>query len=243
MHTAGRLGLAGAMLLGLVASARAGERETALIDQAIKAHGGAAALTKAQTVVRTGSGTLFVGAEAAFTDEATFALPGRAKLILKSDAFGQVIIVLNGDRGWRSAGGMVNEVPKEGLDEIREEAYVDWLTTLVPLRKDGFDLAPAADKTVDGKPAAGVKVASKGHGDVRLYFDKASGLLVQIERQSKEAGIAATKEYVFGGHKDFDGVKLPTKRTELLNGKKFVELTATSYKFPSKLDDATFGKP
>ena len=51
------------------------------------------------------------------------------------------------------------------------------------------------------------------------------------------------KEYIFGGHKDFDGVKLATKRMELFNGKKFVELTSASYPFLGKVDDAVFARP
>jgi hypothetical protein len=138
---------------------------------------------------------------------------------------------------------MVTELGKEGLEPLQEEVYVEWLTTLVPLKKDTFTLGPLEDRMVDDKPAAGVKVESKGHGEVKMYFDKASGLLVKLERQSTEAGFPVKKEYLFSAHKEFDGVKLPSKRTELLNGKKFVDLTSLSYKFPGKPDDTVFGRP
>ena len=179
MRNVRQLGLVGIALLGLTGFVCAGDRETALalIDQAIKAHGGEAALTKAQTVVRTVSGTLSLGGEVRFTGETTLSLPGRAKQTVQLDKAGQVIIVLNGDRGWRSAGGAVNEVTKEGLDELREEVYIEWLATLLPLKKDGFDLTPLPDKMVDGQPTAVLKVATRGHFDARLYFDKASNLL------------------------------------------------------------------
>ena len=245
MRIVRRLGLVGAVLLGLTGFVRAGDRETALalIEQAIKAHGGDQALTKAQTVARTVAGTLSLGGDVSFTGESTLSLPGRAKQTVQLDKGGQVIIVLNGDRGWRSAGGAVNEMTKEGLDELREEVYIEWLLTLVPLKKDGFDLTPLADKMVDGKPAAGLKVASRGHFEARLYFDKASNLLVKVERQSREPGFEVNKEYLFGGHKDFDGVKLPTTRMELFNGKKFVGVTSTTYRFLGKVDDAAFARP
>ena len=234
-------------MLGLTGFVHAGDRETALalIDQAIKAQGGEAALTKVHTAVRTVSGVgSFGSGDVNFSDEVTFSLPGRMKQVLKLDKAGQVITVVNGDRGWRSAGGAVLELAKEGLDELRESVYFEeWLTTLVPLKKDGFDLAPVADKPVEGKLAAGIKVSSKGRGDARLYFDKTSGLLVKFERQTKDAGFVVNKEYFYGGYKDFDGVKLPTKRTELINGKKFIELNSATYRFPGKVDDATFGRP
>src|SRR6202011_4293737 len=103
--------------------------------------------------------------------------------------------------------------------------------------------APLPEAKVNGQPAAGVKVASKGHADAKLYFDAATHLLVKIERTTREAGLSLDKEYLFGDHKDFDGVKLPTRLTETLEGKKASELTSASYKFPSKPDDAAFSKP
>src|SRR5262249_25113206 len=129
------------------------------------------------------------------------------------------------------------------LEELREEAYVQWLATLVPLKKDPFELAPVPEIKVDGKPAGGVKVSSKGHGDVKLYFDKASGLLVKIERPAREAGLQVDKEYVYSDHKTFDGVKLPTRSVELLNGKKFTQLSSAAYKFLDKPDASAFDKP
>ena len=232
-------------LPGLVGQVRADDRAKALtmLDGAIRAHGGEQALTRAQTVVLNVTGKLSLGGEVPFTGETTFSLPGRARQILNLNKNGQVVMVLNGDRGWSTAGGMVGELGKDGLEKLREEVYVEWLATLVPLKKEGFELTLVPDKTVEGKPAAGIKVAHKGHGDVRLYFDKATGLLVQIERQSKEAGIPIPKEYVFGGYKDFDGVKLPTTRIERLEGKKIAEVTSTTYKFPTKVEDSTFGRP
>ena len=134
---------------------------------------------------------------------------------------------------------MIRRVGRTQLIGIAAILALFFLTEFAIL---GFDLAPLPDKMVDGKPAAGVKVASKGHMEAKLYFDKTTGLLVKVERQSNEAGIATTKEYVFGSHKDFDGVKLATKRTESLGGKKFAEVTV-AFRFPGKVDDALFGKP
>jgi hypothetical protein len=54
--------------------------------------------------------------------------------------------------------------------------------------------------------------------------------------------VKVDKEYLYADYKDVDGVKLPGKQTDYLNGKKFSEITVTSYKL-YKPDDATFGKP
>ena len=77
----------------------------------------------------------------------------------------------------------------------------------------------------------------------RNYFDKKTHLLVKIERRASEGGQTLDEEYVFSDHKEFDGVTLPTKEVDLINGRKFSEEAGMTYKLPKKIDDATFGKP
>jgi hypothetical protein len=251
MRTILGLAVAAAALWGTTpGAARAGDREMALavIEQGIKAHGGEEGLVKAQRASRTGTGVLTVAdKELPFTDEVLMSLPDRLRITVNLEnepgKKTPLILAVNGDKGWASQSGRVAELGKERLEDLREEAYVQWLTTLVPLRKDTFDLAPLPEVKVDGKPATGIKVSSKGHNDAKLYFDKASGLLVKIERRAREAGLQVEKEYLYSEHKTFDGVKLPTRQVELLNGRKFSQLSSATYKFLDKLDAAAFDKP
>ncbi len=234
-----------ALGLGIHTPVRAGERDKALavIEQAIKAHGGAEALTKAQKRSRRGQGVLTLTGEVPFTTEETVHLPDRCRVVLEVGR-NRVVIVLNGDKGWLlPPGGSAQPMNKEQLAERREEPYVWWLMTLTPLQKDGFDLTPLPDAKVNGQDAAVVKVASKGHPDSRLFFDKKTGLLVKIARRAREAGVPLDREYLYSDHKDFDGVKLPAKEIITINGKKQSEVKFASYKLLSALDGATFNKP
>jgi hypothetical protein len=234
------------IVLALSGGAEAGPREMALevIDRAIKAHGGADALAKVATAVRTGSAVQNIGtAEVTLTTEVTLGLPARMRGDFSSKEKGiRIVMVLNGDRAWRSSNGMAVELPKEALEELQEEAYVEWIATLLPLKMDGFDLSVGDGKMVNGKPTVGVKVARKSHFESVLYFDKDDGLLVEIERKTRTAGLLLNKEYIFSEFKEFNGVKLPTKRTELLAGKKAAELTGAMYRF-EKENPANFAKP
>jgi hypothetical protein len=57
---------------------------------------------------------------------------------------------------------------------------VDRVCGLVSLLRDkGYTFTPLGDSNVEGKPVAGVKVASEGNPDVLLYFDKGTGLLAK----------------------------------------------------------------
>src|SRR5262245_49232832 len=116
--------------------------------------------------------------------------------------------------------------------------------TLVPLKKDTgnqFSLLP--EIKVHDAQAVGILIKNKAHVDLKLYFDKNTGLLVKIQRHAKEGGVDVDKEYLYNDHKEVDGVKMPFKTVEIVNGKKFTELHTSSFKFPNKIDDALFKQP
>jgi hypothetical protein len=152
--------------------------------------------------------------------------------------------VINGDKGWQSVGGSVTDLGKDRLAELHEESHVIWLSFLLPFVKEqDFSVAMIPAEVVDGRPANGVRVTHRGRPDVKLYFDKQSGLLVKMARRAKEAGPTVDKEYLYSAHKSFDGVQLPTKYVELTNGRKFVEVADISYKFLRTVADSTFTRP
>jgi outer membrane lipoprotein-sorting protein len=245
MRTIAGLMLACGAVLAAAPAAVAGEHEDALavVEQAIKAHGGADALAKAQNVLRTGAGTITLGKDTkAFTAEVAWSLPDRLRMALLVEKKFPLTTVLNGDKGWQSSGGPAMEMGAESLRELRDELAVRRLATLTPLTRDEFKLAPLPEIKVNGEPAVGVK-AARGKTEMKLYFDKKTHLLVKIERRASEGGQMLDKEYVFSDHKEFDGVKLPTKEVVLINGRKFTEESGMTYKLPKKIDDTLFGKP
>lgn len=238
------------VLLVLANRAWAAERDKALavINDAIQAHGGEDRLTKAKIMTRTSKGVMHLfGKESQFTANTSLQLPNRYRDVVTIDADGQksfLTLVVNGDEGWNATGGMVITLTKARMAELREEIlYVLTLTNLVSLKDKAYELALVPDAKVFGAPALAVKVTSKGHSDAVLYFDKESRLLVKLERKAQEGGLSYNKEYYFREHKDFDGLKLPTKYVEVLNGNKSIEMTITSYKFPGKIEESVFGKP
>lgn len=227
----------------------ASDRDTALgvINQAIQAQGGEQRLVKSRLRQRQANGVRFLqDAEQPFTTDLVMALPDRFHDTIDIGAEGQkkrLLQILNGDKGWCASDGEATEMGPEEVNLLREEAYVVWLTTLVPLRDPAFELAPLPEIKVNGQPASGVKVSSKDHAAVQMFFDKQTGFLIRVERRFRIAGLAVTGEYLFTDYKDYDGLKLPSKQTDVANGSKETELSITSYKFPEKVDDNLFGRP
>jgi hypothetical protein len=225
--------------------ARADDRESAVavVERAIRAHGGEEALNRARAVSRTGEGAMSLSGNTPFTEETILALPDRVRITLDLNKSQRLTLVVNGDKAWQIVNGAAQDVGKERIEEAREDAHVLWLATLTPVLKDPYTLTMLPESSVGGSPAAGVKVTAKGHSDARLYFDLRTNLLVKIERRAREAGVSFNKTYLFSDYKDVDGVKLPLREVVLMEGKKFMERTSATYKILSHVDDAAFAKP
>jgi len=239
-----------AALLTAVAPLRADDNTAAqtIIAEAIQAHGGEDALTHLHTIVRKSAGKMTIaGKEVTLVEEETMQLPERWRRdteALAGEQHLRVLLVVNGDKGWHSSGGAVDEIGAARLKELREDNYARWLTTLLPLKKDtALRLTLLPEAKVNGEPAVGVKVSAKDRPDVSLYFDKKSHLLVKLERKAMEAGESILKEEIYSAYKEFDGVRLPTKIERWAGGKKVGEITSAGYRLPRKLDESTFAKP
>jgi hypothetical protein len=233
------------LLVFLASPAGASEKDAReIVERAIKAQGGATALGKALQCKRTDTGAQTLqGRDLPFVSYVTRSLPEKMRLEIELNRKVKTLVVLNGERGWQSDGGPAVQLLSQRVKELREEAYLWWLTTLVPLTKPGFTLSTIPDSKVEGDAAAGIKVASRGHHDVRMYFSKRTGMLVKIECQLTEGGLKVDKEYFYSGYRDFDGARLHTKELVKVNGQKWTAFTISDYSFPDKLDGKTFNKP
>ncbi len=219
----------------------------AVVERALKAHGGADKLAKTRAIVQTAKGQITsFGAAVPATSEVALQLPEQGRWAFELDAGEQKVLVLlavNGDKGWRSGGGALKEMAKPELEEQRERAYTLWLTTLLPLKEAGTELALLPETKIGDELAVGLKVNRKGRPEVRLYFDKKTNLLVKVERKGKDAGQETTLECYLSDNKDYDGVKVAARQIEMVGGKKIADWTLTSCKFPARLDEGIFAKP
>lgn len=234
------------LVVALTSTLRADDKDAAaIVERAIKAHGGAEALAKAAQCKRTDTGTqAVVTRDVPFVSQVTRSLPDRVRLHIELDKKITSTLVLDGSKGWQTEGDApAATLPAARVKELREEAYVWWLTTLVPLTKSGFTLTALPATKIDGEAVVGVRVVRKGNAETKMYFLERNGLLMKIERRVTEGGTPVDKEYLYSLYKEVDGVTLPTKEVVKVNGQKYTELTTSNYTFPAKLDAGTFAKP
>jgi hypothetical protein len=169
----------------------------AVIERAVKALGGEEVLKHRVGVRMKVKGKFFFSPDGPAQE---FPLVGetlnqsgpRVRLSFHIDLLGNkvdMVIVLDGANSWQSAYGRVQDLGPDERKSMGISSYTDRVTSLLPLLKDkAFTLSPLGEEKVEGRPAVGLKVSSKDRPDVRLYFDKESGLLVKYAYRSQSPG-------------------------------------------------------
>lgn len=217
-----------------------------LIEKSIQAHGGEQNLAKLKTASIKAKGTYSLGGEIAVTMETIYQLPGQFKKVEVLELAGNkvsVITVLNGDKGWVNAKGQTTELDAKLLTELKEGINHIRVMSLTPLRDKSYQLSPLGELKVNGRLAPGIKVTVGGHRDMKVYFDKETGLIAKLERRASFAGKEGTMEITFLDYQDYDGLKYPRKAMVHADGKKLLDYETTEVKFLDKVAAGVFAKP
>jgi len=236
-----------ACLILLGTSARADDAAKAILEKAIKAHGGAEKLAKERILQTKAKGALELFGGVNFTQE-TVSAAGKFKETMELSVNGQnltVVTAFDGKEGWITINGQNAPVQDQVLDELKEAGYARRLGKFDFLNDKAFELSSLGETKLDGKTLVGVKVAHKDHKDVRLFFDKETGLLSRIERKGFDGmtNQEVDEERIIKEYQEADGTKVPKKVLINRDGKKFVEVEVEEVKVLDKVDDNTFTKP
>jgi hypothetical protein len=247
MHVRKCMGLLLAGLVVFVGSGRArpGEKDDArsVVDQAIKAAGGADNLAKQATTTWTETGKYYgMGDGVPFTGKYAMAGPDRFRMEIENF----FTLIYNGEKGWIKAGGDTKEMTPEEHATQKHDHQAGWIAHLVPLKDKAFTLTALGESKVDNNPAVAVKVTRKGYPEVKLYFDKKTHLLVKSTWRTKAPEMQYKEvdaEMYYSNYKEVQGAKVPMKLVMKRDGKVFVEAEVQDMKVVDKLDSSLFDRP
>jgi hypothetical protein len=219
-----------------------------ILERAIKAHGGQERLEKLKADRVTLKGIIILNDKPVdFTTETTVKLPSQLRSVtqLMIEPKPRTIVnLLSGDKVMVTVDGQPQPPPASAVQEIRDTMLLNRAERLAPLLTDkAIELKALGDSTLDDKPVVGVQVRLKKHSDVKMFFDKKSGLLVKTEHIREESSKKVKQEEFYSEFKDFDGFKRATKTIVLRDGKKFLEMDVADVKYLDKVDETLFTKP
>jgi hypothetical protein len=241
--------LAVALLLWAAGPALAQDAPRTVIERAIRAHGGQERLARARADRVKMKGTIAVGtAKVPFVSETTVQSPGQFKSVVQITNGGKthtVVHLLDGERSKVLVDGKEQPLAPATRAQMRQTLELDQAMRLVPLLSSpAFKLSPLPDLNLNGRPAAGVRVTVGGQREMRLYFDKASGLLVKSEHAVDGPGGKAVKqEAYYGNYREVDGQRRPGQVVAFRDGTRVMDAELVEVKSFPRIDPAEFTRP
>ena len=241
-----RAGLLVVAVVSVAAAQPAGPAPAEVVRRAIDAHGGIDVLKKYPAGVSKIAGKVNINrTDFPFTGSLSFAVPGKARLEMVVEAFGQkttLVQLVNGDKVKQTEAGQPSKLDPAMQAELKESAVIQEMSLLYPLLDAAkYTLAPEPPGPVDGRPASVLLVKSKGLKDARLYFDQKTGLLAAMRREGLNPEQKKVDEFtVFSEYKAVGGMMVPMRSRVSHDGKAFLEITVADYQPLETIDEKLF---
>jgi hypothetical protein len=221
----------------------------ALIERAVKAHGGAEALARVRADKVKFKGTLVLRDHSTpFVAETTIQLPSKYRHVIVMTVAGEkhtLIYVINGDKLYVTLDGRAVPAEATQLAEIRSGLELERAKRLLPLLEDkGYQLSMADEIKVNERAAVGVRIEGRGRKEMRLFFDKEFGLLVRAENRIDDGkGKEIRQHFFFGDYKEVGGYKRPTKVRAYRDGHEIMQAELLEATPLDEVDETEFAKP
>lgn len=226
-----------------VSATRADADAQQVINAAIKAAGGKNALAKFEKMTWKEEGTYY-GMGEGLPYEGSYAVhfPGKFRMEIEN----VFTTVLDGDQGWVSSFGSVDEMTEEQIAEQKLQQHAAWVTQLTGIKGKDFELESIEPRKIGDSETIGVKVSKKGYRDVSLYFHKETKLLLLSAYTTKAPELDYKEvplEVYLYDYKEIEGAKVATRVKIHQDGKLFIEAKNSDMKPVEKFDEDTFAKP
>jgi hypothetical protein len=218
----------------------------AIIQKAIKAHGGKDALEKYVAGTSSVKGTMnLFSMEIPYTAELKFQFPGQFKMITNLEIAQQkvkVIQTINQEQYTTLLNDEKKPLGEAEKTELRQGLRIQEMGTLLPLLDEKrYAVTVGKAKKVGDRDVVILNVSSKGMIDTELGFDPKSGLLVTMARKATtETGDQVLEESLLSEFKTFGGIEIATKVVVLRDGKKFMTMFVVDTQVLDKLDPKEF---
>ncbi len=234
----------------IVQTPTADEKKVAMerLDKAIKAHGGPEQMRKLTTHVEILKGQIITARWGLVQADQELRLDLTDRLRLRvtastPDGKQDIVIAIDKGKAWMSNAGIVHNIPGDVYNSVIEELHYRRIMMLLPLKEPEFIVRPIDGEKVNGKPTSGIRVGSKDHRSINLYFDDESGLLVRTLHPAwLEGDKVQRRDVLLLEHKPFGGLKLPSAIIDKRDGSIWLDCKA-DYRFEKQFDPKDFAQP
>jgi hypothetical protein len=215
-----------------------------VIDRALKAHGGVARI-KAFKEVSTRSSIAIQTPNGNVEGELLMAVRMPDKSRIEMGMLGQRgIQVLNGDKGWTTSGGPVQELTAEQTQAMRAGLKVQVLPLLARLAS-GTSKVGYVGADVVGSDSVDVVVVVDPDATSKASFSRTTGLLVRLEQEEAsmfgEAKLLTARFYT--DYRDVNGWMVPFKIERYARGQLLIADSISAYEINKGGSETPFLRP
>jgi 3',5'-cyclic AMP phosphodiesterase CpdA len=223
----------------------------AILDAAIKAHGGEAALGK---IVGFYVKLKISPVQSAQSDtwyyEEWFERDKERDLSFDKSLVPLNTEVVNGNDGWSQDWGQPTDTMNaDTLSSRQEGIHENFVTTnLVALKGKEYKLSILPEIEIGGRKANGILVECEKRVPLKFYFDKETHLLAELRNKIKDVEPDKTTDHdqqcIYSDYRDVQGTRQPFKMEVLWDGAKTSDMFASQQKISEKpFDKRLFEKP
>jgi hypothetical protein len=219
----------------------AADDASAIVDKAIDAHGGTAALSRYPAGrVKTRGTIVLRDKHESFTSQSIYQMPDRLRVTIEMTVQGQkwtVVQVQNGERSSLNVGGLEQHMAESQTQEMKLALNAQNIARLVTLKDPKYRLTMAGENSFDGHATVGVRVSTTGAKDVTLHFDARTMLLAVLERPGFDAnGSKVQRQDFYSDYRTADGLKYAGKTVVKKDGSLLLESEVQEFKPLEKIE-------
>ena len=152
-----------------------------------------------------------------------------------------MVRAFDGTTPWMSMGGQIREITGPEAQATREQADFD--SPLVDYAAKGNRIELVGPETVDGAKVFHLKVTTKSGQVQQVFLDAETGLERETSVTLNQNGQDITVDSLLSDYREVNGLKIPFRIKQTVNGTPVTELTIEKAEFNVPLDDSVFKMP
>jgi outer membrane lipoprotein-sorting protein len=213
-----------------------------IVQKHIEALGGTAKLNAIQTLVVTGKASILGQTEAPLTIQVKRPNMLRLEIMFQGR---KVVQAFDGATAW-TINSMIGAEPKQSSEEDTRAAQEssDFIGgNLVDYKTKGNTVELVDKEDVDGVSVYKLKITKKSGSMEYDYLDAKSFLPVKTEGKRRQLGQEILYESKIANYKPVEGVLMPFRLTQMVNGRLAMEITVEKMDANVPLDETAFKMP
>lgn len=156
---------------------------------------------------------------------------------------GEIVVVYDGTAAFAVSPMGAQPLPPEMVASLEDELFREPTWLLPRLLQEEHAIQYTGTEEVMGAPAAVVLVPQPSGELLKLFISEETHYIVKFAFRETDQGVTLNKERFLDDYRAVDGVKMPHRIIQNVEGERFTETRITSLTVNAALEDSLFQEP